>query len=100
MTFSAGRAEFVRRDGGLDSTLEIAVACDADIELRRLTLSNHGDKPCTLSLTSYSELVLGPVGADNAHPAFSKMFVQTEWDARHGILLATLRRRATSEREI
>jgi len=95
--FSAGCAEFVRREGTLASTLEIAVAGDADIELRRLTLRNRGDTPRTLSLTSYTELVVGPAGADNAHPAFSKMFVQTAWDARHGVLLATRRRRAKSE---
>jgi len=99
VNFSLGRAEFVRREGTLDSTLEIAVAGDADIELRRLTLSNHGDTPRTLSLTSYTELVLGPAGADNAHPAFSKLFVQTAWDARHGLLLATRRRRAGNEPE-
>mgnify|MGYP001070248675 CR=1 FL=1 len=97
VNFSAGRAEFIRRDGILDSTLEIAVAGEADIELRRLTLNNHGDKPRTLSLTSYSELVVGPAGPDYAHPAFSKMFVQTEWDAQHGVLLATRRQRADSE---
>ena len=90
----------MRRDGTLDSTLEIAVAGEADIELRRLTLDNHGDKPRTLSLTSYTELVVGPAGADHAHPAFSKMFVQTEWDARRGVLLATRRRRADSEPDI
>ncbi|MBK5230135.1 MAG: glycosyl transferase family 36, partial [Thermoleophilia bacterium] len=97
VNFSAGRAEFARRDGTLDSTLDIAVAGEADIELRRLTLNNHGDEPRTLSLTSYTELVVGPAGPDHAHPAFSKMFVQTEWDARHGVLLATRRRRADSE---
>ncbi len=100
VNFSAGRAEFVRRDGTLDSTLEISVAGEADIELRRLTLSNHGDKPRTLSLTSYTELVLGPADLDNVHPAFSKMFVQTSWDARYGMLLATRRRRADSEPDI
>ena len=100
VNFSPGKAEFVQHVGALESMLEIAVACDSDIELRRFTLSNHGDKPRTLSLTSYTELVLGQIGADNAHPAFSKMFVQTEWDVRHGILLATRRRRANSEREI
>src|ERR1700674_4291848 len=100
VNFSAGRAEFVRRDGALVSALEIAVAGDADTELRRLTLSNPSDEPRTLSLTSYTELVLGPVGADNAHPVFSKMFVQTAWDARHGLLLATRRRRANSEPEV
>ncbi len=97
VSFSPGLARFVRRDDMLDSTLEIAVAGDADIELRRLTLRNHGDKQRTLSVTSYSELVVGPAGPDNAHPAFSKMFVQTEWEARNGVLLATRRRRADDE---
>ena len=98
--FSAGRATFTRRHNSLHSTLEVAVACDADIELRRLTVSNHGDRTRTFSVTSYAELVIGPIGADNAHPAFSKMFVQTEWDAGHGVLLATRRRRAGSEAEV
>jgi cyclic beta-1,2-glucan synthetase len=98
--FSAGRATFSRRHHSLHSTLEVAVACDADIELRRLTLSNHGDRSRTFSVTSYTELVIGPAGADNAHPAFSKMFVQTEWDSQHGVLLATRRRRANSEAEV
>jgi cellobiose phosphorylase len=98
--FSAGRATFTRRHHSLHSTLEVAVACDADIELRRLTVSNHGDRTRTFSVTSYAELVIGPIGADNAHPAFSKMFVQTEWDAGHGVLLATRRRRSDSEAEV
>ena len=100
VTFSAGRAEFVRRDGPLESTLEIAVAGDADIELRRLTVANSGDKPRTLSVTSYTELVVGPLAADNAHPAFAKMFVQTEWEARHSVLLATRRPRAKGDSTI
>ena len=44
VTFSDGRAEFLRREGMLDSTLEIAVSADADIELRRLpppTMAKH-----------------------------------------------------------
>jgi cellobiose phosphorylase len=100
VSFGAGCASFSRRHHSLHSVLDVAVASDADIELRRLTLSNHGDRTRTLSLTSYAELVLGPIGADNAHPAFSKMFVQTEWDATHGVLLATRRRRAGGESEV
>jgi cellobiose phosphorylase len=100
VSFGAGCASFSRRHHSLHSVLGVAVASDADIELRRLTLSNHGDRTRTFSLTSYAELVLGPIGADNAHPAFSKMFVQTEWDAAHGLLLATRRRRAGGESEV
>jgi cellobiose phosphorylase len=98
--FSPGRARFRRRHASLHSGLEVAVAHDADIELRRLSLSNHGDRTRTFSLTSYAELVLGPSGDDDAHPAFSKMFVQTEWDAPKRMLLATRRRRSDSQPEI
>ena len=99
-TFRAGRAEFLRRVDLLESTLEVAVAHDGDIELRRLTLRNQDDVPHELSLTSYTELVLGPAGTDDSHPAFSKMFVQTEWNAQDHVLLATRRRRSKSEPEV
>src|SRR6185312_15062893 len=95
-----GRATFRRRHHSLHSTLEMAVAADADVELRRLTLSNHGDRVRRLSITSCAELVLGPAGADDAHPAFSKMFVRTEWDAASGLLLGTRRKRSNDEATI
>ncbi len=95
--FEPGRATFGRRHHSLHCTLEVAVAADADVELRRLVLSNHGDRQRHLSVASYAELVLGPAAADDAHPAFSKMFVQTEWEAGRGLLLATRRRRADGE---
>jgi len=98
--FEPGRATFRRRHHSLHSTLAVAVAADADVELRRLTLSNHGDRVRRLSITSCAELVLGPAGADDAHPAFSKMFVRTEWDAASGLLLGTRRKRSNDEATI
>ncbi|KQZ79291.1 glycosyl transferase family 36 [Rhodanobacter sp. Root561] len=98
--YDAGRLVFGQRHGDIESSLEIAVAPDADIELRRLTVTHHGDRTRHLSLTSYAELVLGPIGDDNAHPAFSKMFVQTEWDDERGLLLATRRRRSDSQAQV
>ena len=77
-TFSDGRAEFVRRDDTVTTTLDVAVASDQDAELRRVTVTNHGDTARDIALTSYAELVLGSAAADAAHPAFSKLFVQTE----------------------
>lgn len=76
---SDGHVGITRRHGMLATTLDVAVACDRDAELRRITLTNHGATPREITLTSYAELVLGPAAADAAHPAFSKMFVQTEW---------------------
>ena len=99
-SFKSGRAAFSRRHDEVTSQLEIAVACDADIELRRLTLTNHGSRNRTLSVTSYAEMVVGPAAADNAHPAYAKMFVQTDWDSENRLLLATRRRRSNTEAEI
>jgi cyclic beta-1,2-glucan synthetase len=95
--FAPGSARFVRRHHSVHSVLEVAVDAGQPVELRRLSVSNHGDHTRRLSLTSYAELVLGPAAADDAHPAFSKMFVQTEWDAAHAMLLATRRRRDSHE---
>ncbi|MDO1528750.1 glycosyl transferase family 36 [Fulvimonas sp. R45] len=98
--FEAARVRIVRRHGALESVLEVALDGERDAELRRVVLVNHGDRPRELSLTSYAELVLGPAGADAAHPAFSKMFVQTEWLEDAGALLATRRPRSPGEPRI
>ncbi|MHB1616460.1 MAG: GH36-type glycosyl hydrolase domain-containing protein [Metallibacterium sp.] len=99
-TLSDGHVGITQRHGMLTTTLDVAVASDRDVELRRVTLANHGEGPREITLTSYAELVLGPAAADAAHPAFSKMFVQTEWVEQDRILLATRRRRAPAEAEV
>ena len=43
-----------------------------------------GTRAREIELTSYAELVLAPPAADAAHPAFSKLFVQTEFVAELG----------------
>jgi cyclic beta-1,2-glucan synthetase len=96
--FGDGVARIARRDGTLATSLEVAVASDHDAELRRVTITNNGDVARELELTSYAELVLGSATADAAHPAFSKMFVQTE--VQDELLLATRRRRTTDEPEV
>ncbi|MEY2152012.1 glycosyl transferase family 36 [Rhodanobacter sp. 115] len=95
--FHEGSVRVQRCHDTLESVLDVAVAGEHDVELRRITLTNHGDRPRTITLTSYAELVLGPAGADASHPAFSKMFVQTEWVEQGGVLLATRRKRSSDE---
>jgi cyclic beta-1,2-glucan synthetase len=97
VAFSEGRAEIVRRDGSLVTTLEVAVSSEDDGEVRRVSISNLGSRSREIELTSYSELVLAPAASDAAHPAFSKLFVQTEFVADVATLLATRRPRSPSE---
>ena len=85
--FPLARAEFRRRDEGLDTYTEIAVSPEDDIEHRRITLSNFTGKSRTIELTSYAEVVLVSPAADAAHPAFSNLFLQTELlRGRHAVL--------------
>jgi cyclic beta-1,2-glucan synthetase len=98
--FSEDRVEIARRDGAIATTLEIAVSAEDDAEVRRVSVSNLGGRVREIELTSYAEIVLAPPAADAAHPAFSKLFVQTEFVPEIGALLATRRRRSPGEPEV
>ncbi|MGN7725146.1 GH36-type glycosyl hydrolase domain-containing protein [Luteimonas sp. 22616] len=95
--FDADRVCIRRRDGDIETTTEVLVAGDADADVRRITLRNDGDRERTVELTTYAELVLAPSQGDAAHPAFSKMFVRTEWLAERQLLLATRRVRSPGD---
>jgi len=98
--FAEDRVEIVRRDGTLLTTLEVAVSAEDDAEVRRVSISNLGTRVREIELTSYAEVVLAPRAADDSHPAFSKLFVQTEYAAAERALLATRRRRSPTEAEV
>jgi cyclic beta-1,2-glucan synthetase len=95
--FDGDRVRIHRRDGDIRTTTEVLVAGDADADVRRITLRNDGDRGHTIELTTYAELVLAPSQGDAAHPAFSKMFVRTEWLAGRELLLATRRVRSPGD---
>ncbi|MGH7838806.1 MAG: glucoamylase family protein, partial [Candidatus Binataceae bacterium] len=98
--FSEDRAEIVRNDGAIRTTLEVAVSAEDDAEVRRVSITNLGIRVREIELTSYAEIVLAPDAADAAHPAFSKMFVQTEFAADAGALLATRRPRSPADPQV
>jgi cyclic beta-1,2-glucan synthetase len=98
--FSADRAEFRRRRRGVASHVEVMVSPEDDVEIRRITLTNHGLRPRKLELISAVELSLAPHDADRAHPAFNKLFIQTEARPDLRALLAWRRSRSPEDRQI
>jgi cyclic beta-1,2-glucan synthetase len=100
VAFSEGRAEFIRHDGTLKTTLEVAVSSEHDIEVRRIDITNLGSRMREIELTSYAELALAPHGEDAAHPAFAKLFVQTEFVPGANTILATRRRKSADDAEV
>ncbi|GAB2562297.1 cyclic beta 1-2 glucan synthetase [Dyella jejuensis] len=96
--FSDARAEFRVREQNYDAHTEIVVSPEDDIELRRVRLTNRGRRARTIEITTFAELVIAPAMADASHPAFSNLFVQTEWIASAQALIGTRRPRANNER--
>jgi cyclic beta-1,2-glucan synthetase len=97
VTFSVDRASVRRRDGDLSTRLDIAVSTEDDVEVRRITVRNHGLRIRELDVTSYAEIVLAPPAGDIAHPAFGKLFIETEYLPNSSALLCHRRPRDPQE---
>ncbi len=95
--FHPHKVEFHRWSNGISVHTEITVGSD-DIEFRRITLLNDSDEPRRLKLISYGEVVLAPQGNDQRHQAFSKLFVESEYDADTNALLFRRRPRTAQEK--
>src|SRR5207247_7311837 len=95
--YSVDKAEFRRLDGTIATYTELTVCSENRAEVRRVTLTNHDSRPHDLDLTSYAEVVLAPHAADLAHPAFGKLFLETEWVPDSHALLCRRRPRSPEQ---
>jgi cyclic beta-1,2-glucan synthetase len=100
VAFLEDRVRISREDGTIASRLEIIVSPEDNAEIRRLTLTNNGTRTREIELTSYAEVVLAPPMADMAHPAFSNLFIQTEYLPQACGLIAQRRPRSGDEPRI
>ncbi|HWZ59243.1 MAG TPA: glucoamylase family protein [Gemmatimonadaceae bacterium] len=97
VTFASDRATFFRRDGDVDTRLEVTVVPDDCAEVRRVTVTNNGNTAREIELTTYGEICINDPDADRGHPAFQNLFIETEYVAGHSAILATRRPRSSEE---
>ena len=96
--FQGHVAEYQRRDHRIAIRMDVGVLPSDDLEARRISVANEDDHRRTLTFTTYGEVVLGHALDDERHPAFSKLFVHSEWvPAARGVLF-TRRPRHPDER--
>ncbi|NTW28974.1 MAG: hypothetical protein HGA39_06400 [Coriobacteriia bacterium] len=100
VVFAPEKAEFRRRDGDLETHVEIAVSPEDDVEVRRLTIANNGYVTRHLEVTSYFEIALTSQSSDQAHKSFSNLFLETEWLPQTEALLFTRRPRSSAETRV
>jgi cyclic beta-1,2-glucan synthetase len=97
VTFNADVALFSRVDGGIETRLEISVSPEDDVEVRRVTLINRTDQLREIEVTSMVEVVLAPQTDDLSHPAFHKLFLETEYHPECTALLCGRRPRSPDD---
>jgi cyclic beta-1,2-glucan synthetase len=85
--FSPYKVEFQRRDRDISLHMDITVPPEDDLEIRRLTLINHSDHIRQLELTSYAEVVLAAQSSDRRHPAYNKLFIESDYLPEYNALL-------------
>jgi cyclic beta-1,2-glucan synthetase len=95
--FSPGHVEFRRRDNSINTNTEIVISPEDDTEMRRVRITNTTLFTKVLEVTSYAEVVLAGQASDEAHPAFSNLFVQTEFLPEHKAVVCTRRPRSEEE---
>ena len=91
--FMADRVQFDAQGDALSTTITVLVSPEDDTELRTVQLHNTGRTELRLELVSCFEAVLADPRADEAHPAFSNLFVQTRWEPQWRALMLTRRPR-------
>src|SRR5688572_20595562 len=96
--FSQGHVEFKRNDFGIDTKTEIVISPEDDTELRRIKITNKTQSAKVLDITSYAEVVMATQASDEAHPAFSNLFVQTKISREHNTIYCSRRPRSEEER--
>ncbi|MBX7137773.1 MAG: hypothetical protein K1X83_07285 [Oligoflexia bacterium] len=98
--FNPDKVEFKRRDFGIALQTEITISPEENVEVRRVTVKNLSGKPRSIELTSFAEVVLGKTRADSAHPAFAKMFIESEYVQDFDALLFARRPRGLHDEKM
>ncbi len=93
--FGTGTVEIVRQDDGVETRLCLAVAEGAFVG--RLGLRSLDGRARRVEVTTFAEIVLHDRAADASHPAFSKLFVQTERVEGRPLLVARRRPRSPDD---
>ena len=95
--FHDGKVVTSRVDEWIETTTTVAVSPDHPVEVRKITLTNYSQNIRKLELTSYAEAVLNREADHQSHPAFSKLFLQTDFLPEQNAILVRRRPRSGDE---
>jgi cyclic beta-1,2-glucan synthetase len=97
--FYPHKVEFPRSDNGITLRTGITISSEG-VEVRRVNIFNDSGRPRQLKLTSYGEVVLAAQIADRRHPAFNKLFIESEYLPDENALIFERRPRSADEKPV
>ncbi len=100
VTYAQDKVVYSRTQGMLDCQTEIIVSPEDNVEVRKLSITNHSQQPKTIEATSYYEVVMSSQASDLAHPAFSNLFIKTEYVSKYKSLLAVRKPREEHKKPV
>ncbi|HZK19970.1 MAG TPA: glucoamylase family protein, partial [Treponemataceae bacterium] len=95
--FHSHMAVYRRVVNELVSVMEVTISPDDPVEIRRINLQNDSKRQRSLRITSYGEVSLSTHAADSQHPAFNKLFIESEYCRELGLQIFSRRPRASNE---
>jgi len=97
VVFAPEKVEYHRKDGMINTDTEITLSPVENVEIRKVTLTNHSNRSIEFEMTSYMEVVNDTHLAEVAHPAFNKMFLELEFVPDRNLLIASRRKRSEED---
>jgi cyclic beta-1,2-glucan synthetase len=95
--FLADRVQFEASSSTMEAITSVLVSPEDDTEIRTVVLTNLSDAPVTYEVFSCFEAVMADPRADEAHPAFSNLFIDTVWFAQWRALVLSRRPRLSGD---
>ena len=86
-------------NGNIKAKIEITIASNEPVELRRITLENLGNEEEIVELTGYFEPILTRKEQYYAHPAFNNLFLIYKYDEKNECLIVKRKKRDLNENE-
>jgi len=98
--FLTYKASFTRKDGPIETKMDIFLLPEESGEIRRVRLMNNGEEEAFLEAISYLEIVGDDINSDIAHQTFNNLFVRTEVVEEMEGLLAYRRKRQENQQDL
>lgn len=88
VSFTNGVMEYRRSLPQCSTTMRVCVAPEKAVEMRWVTLTNRTENSVEITLQSLCELTMVSAKDDMAHPAFSNLFITTDFQKDDAVLWA------------